>query len=122
MTYFVKALVCLVALEHIYILVMEMFLWTKPRTLKMFGLTREFAEATTALAANQGLYNGFLAVGLLWGLLHPNNDFGLQLCVFFLLCILIAAIYGAVTVKRSILFVQGLPTFLALFGIIFLNF
>jgi len=122
MVYFVKVLVCLVALEHIYILVMEMFLWTKPRTLKVFGLTREFAESTTALAANQGLYNGFLAAGLVWGLLHPNNDFGLQLCVFFLLCILIAAIYGAMTVKKSILFIQGLPAFLAFFGVAFLLF
>ena len=122
MTYFVKALVCLVALEHIYILVMEMFLWTKPRTLKVFGLTREFAEATTALAANQGLYNGFLAVGLLWGLLHPNNSFGLQICVFFLSCVLIAAIYGAATVKKSILVIQGLPAFLAFCGVFFLLF
>lgn len=122
MMYFVKALVCLVALEHIYILVMEMFLWTKPRTLKVFGLTREFAESTKALAANQGLYNGFLAAGLVWGLLHPNNDFGLQLCIFFLLCILIAAIYGAMTVKKSILFIQGLPAFLAFFGVAFLLF
>ena len=101
---------------------MEMFLWTKPRTLKVFGLTREFAESTKALAANQGLYNGFLAAGLVWGLLHPNNDFGLQLCIFFLLCILIAAIYGAMTVKKSILFIQGLPAFLAFFGVAFLLF
>lgn len=122
MAYFVKAFVCLVALEHFYILVMEMFLWTKPRTLKVFGLTREFAEATTALAANQGLYNGFLAVGLLWGLLHPNDNFGLQICVFFLLCVLVAAIYGAATVKKSILIIQGLPAFLAFCGVAFLLF
>lgn len=120
MMYFIKALVCLVALEHIYILIMEMFLWTKPRTLKTFGLTHEFAKMTTALAANQGLYNGFLAAGLLWGLLHPNHHFGLQICVFFLLCILIAAMYGAKTVKKSILIVQGLPAFLALVGVAYL--
>ena len=122
MTYFVKALVCLVALEHIYILIMEMFLWTKPRTLKVFGLTREFAEATTVLAANQGLYNGFLAAGLLWGVLHPNSYFGLQISAFFLSCVLIAAMYGAATVKTSILIIQGLPALFAFCCVTFLLF
>ena len=109
-----KVLVALVAIEHIYILILEMFLWTKPRTLKVFGLTAEFAEKTKAMAANQGLYNGFLAAGLIWGLSHSNLAFGLQIQIFFLLCVIIAAIYGAVTVQKSILFVQGLPGLVAL--------
>ena len=109
-----KVLVALVAIEHIYILVLEMFLWTKPRTLKVFGLTAELAEKTKAMAANQGLYNGFLAAGLIWGLIHSNSAFGFQIQVFFLLCVIVAAIYGALTVKKTILFVQGLPALLAL--------
>ena len=111
-------LVALVAIEHIYILILEMFLWTKPRTLKVFGITAELAEKTKAMAANQGLYNGFLAAGLFWGLLHSNLAFGLQLQIFFLLCVIIAAIYGAFTVKKSILLVQGLPALLALIVLI----
>ena len=109
-----KVLVALVAIEHIYILVLEMFLWTKPRTLKVFGLTAEHAEKTKAMAANQGLYNGFLAAGLIWGLIHSISEFGFQIQVFFLLCVIVAAIYGALTVKKTILFVQGLPALLAL--------
>ena len=109
-----KVLVALVAIEHIYILVLEMFLWTKPRSLKVFGLTAELAEKTKAMAANQGLYNGFLAAGLIWGLIHSNSAFGFQIQVFFLLCVIVAAIYGALTVKKTILFVQGLPALLAL--------
>jgi len=113
-----KVLVAIVAIEHIYILVLEMFLWTKPRTLKVFGLTAEFAEKTKAMAANQGLYNGFLAAGLLWGLFHSNLAFALQIQIFFLLCVIVAAIYGASTVKKSILLVQGLPAILALIVLI----
>lgn len=113
-------LVALVTIEHAYILVMEMFLWTKPRTLKVFGLDQEFAEQTKSMAANQGLYNGFLAAGLLFGLLHPNTAFGLQLQMFFLTCVLVAAVFGSFTVKRSILFVQGVPAFLALLSLQFL--
>ena len=109
-----KVLVALVAIEHLYILVLEMFLWTKPRTRKVFGLSEELAQKTTAMAANQGLYNGFLAAGLLWGLLHSNLAFGFQLQFFFLTCVIIAAIYGSLTVKKSILLVQGLPAILAL--------
>lgn len=114
MHYIAIALVLLVAFEHFYILVLEMFLWTKPRTRKTFGTTPEFAESTKALAANQGLYNGFLAAGLLWGVLHSNTEFGFQIQLFFLICVLIAAVYGAATVKRSILIVQGAPAVLAL--------
>lgn len=107
-------LVGLVALEHLYILVLEMFLWTTPRALKTFGMTLADARASQKLAANQGLYNGFLALGLFWGLLHPNPGFGVQLQIFFVLCVLAAALYGGLTVKRSILLVQGLPALLAL--------
>lgn len=107
-------LVALVALEHVYILVLEMFLWTTPRAQKAFGLTPAFARETKSLAANQGLYNGFLAAGLIWGLLHPGADFGYQLQLFFLICVAVAAIYGGITSKRSILLMQGLPAFLAL--------
>lgn len=104
----------LVALEHLYILVLEMFLWTKPRGRKAFGLTLEQALATKSMAANQGLYNGFLAAGLVWSLLHPDAAFGLQLQYFFLGCVLVAALYGGLTTKRSILVMQGLPALLAM--------
>ena len=106
------ALVALVAIEHIYILVLEMFLWTKPAGLKAFGLTPELAEQTAALAANQGLYNGFLAAGLIWGLTRKADGFPVQ--VFFLSCVIVAGIFGAVTAKPSILFVQAAPAAVAL--------
>jgi putative membrane protein len=108
------ALVTLVALEHVYILYLEMFAWTTPRVRRIFGTTPEFAAQSKALAANQGLYNGFLAAGLLWGVLHPNPAFGLQLQLFFLVCVVIAAIYGSLTARPTILFVQGGPAMLAL--------
>ncbi|ANY66154.1 hypothetical protein BBD42_06530 [Paenibacillus sp. BIHB 4019] len=111
--------VALVAAEHLYILAMEMFLWTKPRTRKTFNLTPEFAEQTKSLAANQGLYNGFLAAGLIWGLVHPNADFGYQIQLFFLICVLVAALYGGLTTKRSILVMQGLPALIALLLVLF---
>jgi putative membrane protein len=102
--------VLLVALLHIFILVLEMFLWTKPFGRKTFGLSRELADATKALAANQGLYNGFLAAGLIWGLVEN----AISLKIFFLACVLVAGVFGAITAKRSILFVQGLPAAVAL--------
>ncbi|MFK7805136.1 MAG: DUF1304 domain-containing protein [Anaerolineae bacterium] len=107
-------LVGLVAVEHVYILVLEMFLWTSPRVMKIFGTTPEEAETSKVLAANQGLYNGFLAAGLFWGLLHPVSNVGFQIKIFFLLCVIVAAIYGGLTAKRSILYVQGGPAILAL--------
>ena len=107
-------LVGLVALEHVYILYLEMFAWTTPPTRRVFGTTPEFAQASRSLAANQGLYNGFLAAGLFWGLLHPDPQVGLQIQIFFLACVLVAAIYGGLAVKRSILIVQGGPALLAL--------
>ena len=99
--------VAFVALLHVYILVLEMFLWDKPRGLRAFGQTLEQARASKVLAANQGLYNGFLAAGLFWGLgLGPG---GAAVKVFFLGCVLVAGLYGAATASRRILFVQALP-------------
>lgn len=106
------ALTVLVALEHIYILVLEMFLWTKPAGLRAFGLTPEFAEQTAVLAANQGLYNGFLAAGLIWSLTRQQD--GIAIRVFFLCCVVVAGVFGAATAKPSILFVQAVPAALAL--------
>ncbi|KAH6894435.1 hypothetical protein B0T10DRAFT_252024 [Thelonectria olida] len=94
---------------HSYILVLEMFLWTTPRGRKAFKLTPEFAEQTKTLAANQGLYNGFLSAGLLWGLLHPNPDFARQIQLFFLGCVEVAGLYGGLTVGRRIIYVQAVP-------------
>ena len=113
-------LVALVALLHVYILILEMFLWTGPRGQKAFGLTPEFAQQTRALAANQGLYNGFLAAGLIWSLLHPQAEFAWQIALFFLACVAVAGIYGAATASRKILFIQTLPAVVAMLAVIFL--
>jgi putative membrane protein len=110
----VTALVVLVALEHLWFLVLEMFLWTKPPGLKTFHNTPEFARQSAALAKNQGLYNGFLAAGLLWGTFHATPAVGREIQVFFLVCVVVAALFGAWTVSRRILFIQGLPALLAL--------
>jgi putative membrane protein len=104
--------VALVALLHVYFLVLEMFLWTKPIGLRVFGQTPEAAEATKVLAANQGLYNGFLAAGLAWGLVLGQD--GLPIKVFFLGCVVVAGLYGAATASRRILFVQALPAAIGL--------
>jgi putative membrane protein len=104
--------VFLVALLHVYILVLEMFLWDTPRGRKAFGMTPEQAAQTKVLAANQGLYNGFLAAGLFWGLSLGAAGQGLK--VFFLGCVLVAGLYGAATASRRILFVQALPAALGL--------
>ncbi len=105
-------LVGLVAVLHLYFLVLEMFLWDKPAGLRTFGHSQEAATASKVLAANQGLYNGFLAAGLFWGLsLGPG---GLGVKVFFLSCILIAGMYGAATASRKILFVQAIPAAIGL--------
>ena len=103
--------VILVALLHVYFLVLEMFLWTKPRGRNTFGLTPEFARDSKILAANQGLYNGFLAAGLLWGLFSPA---GFEFKVFFLACVIVAGVYGGLTSSRKILWVQALPGLVAL--------
>jgi putative membrane protein len=102
----------LVALLHIYFLVLEMFLWDKPFGRKVFKLTPEFATASKALAANQGLYNGFLAAGLIWGL--SLGAAGRDIKLFFLGCVIVAGVYGAYSVNRKILFVQALPAMVAL--------
>ena len=109
MEWVAKILVGAVALLHVYILILEMFLWTAPRTLKTFGQTLEQAEGTRVMAANQGLYNGFLAAGLIWGLVHPDASVGWQIQMFFLACVVVAGVYGGLTAKRSILYVQALP-------------
>lgn len=92
-----------------------MFLWTTPLGLKTFRLTKEFAEQSKTLAANQGLYNGFLAAGLLWSFFHPNIEFAVQLRTFFLLCVIIAGVYGAATASKKILYIQTMPAAIALF-------
>ena len=102
----------LVALLHLYFLVLEMFLWDKPRGLRTFGLTPEFAAASKSLAANQGLYNGFLAAGLIWGL--ASGAGGDSVKIFFLACVIVAGIFGAVTANAKILWVQALPGGIAL--------
>ena len=106
--------VALVALLHLYFLVLEMFCWERPLGLRTFGLTPEFAKASRALAANQGLYNGFLAAGLVWGLIAYGVVSGRGILTFFLLCIIVAGVYGAVTVSRRILLVQAVPAAVAL--------
>ncbi|MFI5374360.1 MAG: DUF1304 domain-containing protein [Candidatus Rokuibacteriota bacterium] len=107
-----NVLVALVALVHLYFLVLEMFLWNTPKGRRTFGLTPEFAAASRTLAANQGLYNGFLAAGLGWGLALGADGVGVQ--VFFLGCVIVAGVFGALTASRKILWVQALPGALAL--------
>lgn len=112
MTTLANIVVGLVALLHMYILVLEMFLWQSPRSLRIFGLTPELAAATATMAANQGLYNGFLAAGLVWGLILGPAGFSVK--VFFLACVLVAGIFGAATVNPRIFFVQGVPAAIGL--------
>jgi putative membrane protein len=104
-----RAAVVVVALLHILFLVLEMFLWNTPRGRRIFGLTPEVAESSAKLAANQGLYNGFLGAGLLWGAF--NGDIRIQL--FFLGCVIVAGLYGGLTTKRSILWIQAMPGIIA---------
>ncbi len=109
-------LVGFVALQHIGFLVLEIFFWTSPIGLQTFGLTPEFAEQSASLAANQGLYNGFLAAGLIWSL--TAKDGGHDLKVFFLSCVVLAGIFGAITAQISILFIQGAPALVALLAVV----
>jgi putative membrane protein len=104
--------VALIALVHLYFLILEMFLWNTPKGWRTFDLTPEFATASRALAANQGLYNGFLAAGLGWGLTLGAVGFGVK--VFFLGCVVVAGVFGALTASRKILWVQALPGAVAL--------
>jgi len=116
MTIVANAVVILVALLHVYFLVLEMFLWDKPAGLKAFGQSKEKAEATKVLAANQGLYNGFLAAGLLLGVVL--GDSGAYFKLFFLSCVIVAGVYGALTASRKILFIQALPALIGLILVI----
>lgn len=110
--YAANIVIALVALLHVYFLVLEMFLWDKPLGLRVFRQTKEAATASKVLAANQGLYNGFLAAGLFWGL--SLGDAGTSIKIFFLCCILVAGLYGAATVGKKILFIQALPAAIGL--------
>lgn len=102
-----NVVVLLVGIVHVYILVLEMFFWDKPKGMKAFGLKPEFAAQTKTLAANQGLYNGFLAAGLFWGLYLGEP--GSSVKAFFLACVLVAGLYGAATASKKILFIQAVP-------------
>lgn len=110
MTIAADIMIGLIAVEHVWIMILEMFLWTHPIGLKAFGQKRDAAESSKVLAANQGLYNGFLAAGLVWGLLA--DDWSVK--VFFVACILAAGLFGGMTAKRSILVVQAAPALIAL--------
>ena len=107
-----SVLIAFVAVEHLAFLVLEMFLWTTPIGHQVFGLTPAFAEQSSALAANQGLYNGFLAAGLIWSLMRKEDAYSIK--IFFLVCVVVAGTFGAITVKTSILIVQGTPALAAL--------
>ena len=112
-----NALALLVAALHLYFLVLEMFLWTRPLGLKTFRNTPEKAEATRVLAANQGLYNGFLAAGLAYGVATGSREF----CLFFLACVVVAGLYGAYSVSRRIFLVQAVPALLAIAAVLLLR-
>lgn len=107
-----QIMVIIVATLHAFFLVLEMFLWTRPLGRKIFGISDEHAKNTAGLAANQGLYNGFLAAGLIWGLLDEANNF--NILIFFLSCIIIAGTYGAFSVSKSIFWIQAFPAIIAL--------
>ncbi len=109
-----RILVALVALLHFGFLVLEMFLWTGTIGQRVFGMTAEYADQTAVLAANQGLYNGFLALGLLWGAIRVSRDF----MIFFLLCVIVAGVYGGLTAKLSILYIQAIPGLIALLAVL----
>ena len=113
MEFIITLLVLFIALEHLGFLYLEMFLWSKKPGRKIFSHTKEEAEKTKVLAANQGLYNGFISAGLIWGVFHANPTFGSQIILFFLTFIIIAGIYGGITAKRSILYIQALPAIIA---------
>ena len=120
MSVVITALIVFVIVFHVWAMVLEMFLWTKPLGRKTFGLSKEHAEISKTLAANQGLYNGFLAAGLVLSFFVANPDTALTLQVFFLACVSLAGLYGAITAKIQILFMQGLPAMIAL-GLILLT-
>jgi putative membrane protein len=108
-----QILIGFVALLHLYFLALEMFFWDKPLGRRVFNLTPEFATASKTLAANQGLYNGFLAAGLIWSLILGGHE-GFHVAIFFLTCIIVAGIYGGLTVNKRIFFFQAMPAIVAL--------
>lgn len=111
----------LVAIEHIYILVLEMFLWQTERAMKAFGTTAEFAAESAVLAMNQGLYNGFLAAGLIWALFFLKDKMQFQVLCFFLGCVVVAGIFGGATAKPSIFYIQAVPALIALVLVVLNN-
>lgn len=113
MTIVANLLVALTAVLHLGFLALEMFFWDHPFGRKRFGMTPEYSKASASLAANQGLYNGFLAAGLVWGLIA--NDFSVK--IFFLACVVIAGIYGGLTARRTILYIQAMPGLFALIAV-----
>lgn len=113
MTFAAQLAIFFVSIIHFYFLILEMFLWTKPFGRKVFRLNIEQAETQKALAANQGLYNGFLSAGLLWSVVHPDPNIAEQIAQFFLVCVIIAGIYGALTVSRKIFYIQSAPALIA---------
>ena len=110
-------LVAVVVAIHVYIVILEVFLWRTPRGMRAFGTDQAFADRSAPLAANQGLYNGFLVAGLVWGLL-ASGTIGFQVRIFFLACVIVAGVFGAATVNRRILFVQAAPAALALAAVV----
>ncbi|MDN4500828.1 DUF1304 domain-containing protein [Alteromonadaceae bacterium BrNp21-10] len=106
----ITTLIVIIAMLHLYFLILEMFLWDKPAGMRAFKLSLEHAQRTKAMAANQGLYNGFLSAGLLWGLI----DYQHNVLVFFLSCVSIAGVFGALTVSKKIFYIQALPAIIAL--------
>lgn len=115
-----SVLVGFVALEHLFFMALEMFFWKSAYARKAFRMSMEKAEASEALAKNQGLYNGFLAAGLIWSLVVGNEDFARMIQVFFLACVAIAGVYGAMTANKRIFFIQSLPAMIALGLLLFL--
>ena len=113
MTLITYLLVALIAAEHLLFLVVEMFLWTRPLGLKMFNNSPEFAQRSKAMAANQGLYNGFLVAGLVWSLLAIGSDLSKPLMLFFTGCVIVAGLYGGYSISRKIYIVQALPAVIA---------
>src|SRR4051812_11895316 len=106
-------IVGIVALQHLAFLALEMFFWTKPLGLKVFRQTLEQAQSSKVLAQNQGLYNGFLSAGLIWGLFYPQAEIGFYIKLFFLCCVAVAGVFGAFTVNKRIFFIQALPALIA---------
>jgi len=111
---FIDLLVLFIAIEHMGFLYLEMFLWTKSLGRKIFNQSAKEADKTKVMAANQGLYNGFLAAGLLWGVLYTDSSVSVDIITFFLLCVVVAGLYGGYSVKRSIVYIQAFPALITL--------